>query len=118
MKALATTLTLSLLLFGAPVIAGPGHDHDQDGGHSHGPISSDDAISKASKKVAQLAESGKIESTWAQVKATGAEQKTFSKGPEWVVSFKNDKASDTSKQMLYLFFSLDGHYIAANYTGN
>jgi hypothetical protein len=99
-------------------MAGGGHEHDSDGGHSHGPISNDNVINRALKKVKQMAHAGKIDATWSAVKTARAEQKTFSKGPEWVVTFKNDKVSDTAKQTLYLFFSLDGHYIAANYTGN
>ncbi len=113
MKNLATTLLLSFVLFAAPVMAGSGHDH----GHSHEPISSKEAISKATKKVQQLANAGKIDSSWSKIKAASAEQKEYSKVLEWVVTFKNDKVSDSSKQTLYLFFSLDGNYIAANYTG-
>lgn len=113
MKNLATTLLLSFVLFASPVMAGSGHDH----GHSHGPISSEEVTGKATKKVQKLAEAGKIDSSWSKTKAAGAEQKEYSQGPEWVITFKNDKLSDSSKQTLYLFFSLDGHYIAANYTG-
>lgn len=115
---IATLLCLLFLLFGAPIMAGAGHEHDSDGGHSHGPISSDSAISKAVKKVNQLADAGKIDASWSGISAASIDQKVYSKGPEWVITFKNDKMSDSAKQTLYLFFSLDGHYIAANYTGN
>ncbi len=113
MKYLATTLLLSFVLFATPVMAGSGHDP----GHSHEPISSKEAINKATKKVHQLAKAGKIDSSWSKINAASAEQKEYSKVLEWVVTFKNDKVSDSSKQTLYLFFSLDGNYIAANYTG-
>lgn len=113
MKNSATTLLLSFLFFATPVMAGSGHDH----GPSRTLISSEEAISKATKKVQKLAEAGKIDSTWSKINATGAKQKVYSNGPEWVVTFKNDELSDSSKQTLYLFFSLDGNYIAANYTG-
>jgi len=110
---LSTILLLSSLLVGLPVIAGAGHSH------SHGPVSSDEAINRASKKVNYLAKAGKIDASWSTIKkAASAEKKTFSKGTEWVITFKNDKLSDASKRSLYMFFSLDGHYIAANYTGN
>jgi len=117
MKTLTAALLLSVLL-ATPVMAGSGHSHDSDGGHSLGPVTSKEATNRASKKVKQLAEAGKIDATWSGMKAASVEQKTYSKGPEWVVTFKNDKISDTAKQTLYLFFSPDGHYIAANYTGN
>ena len=119
MKNLITTLLFLLsLLFGASIMAGAGHEHDSDGGHSHGPISSDSAINKALKKVKQMVDAGKIDATWSGVNAASIDQKVYSKKPEWVITFKNDKINDVAKQTLYLFFSLDGHYIAANYTGN
>lgn len=119
MKNMTITLFLSFLFFGAPAMAGSGHDHDHGHGHSHGPISSDAVILRASVGVKRLAKTGKIDASWSKVKASGAEKKTFAKGkgPEWVVTFKNPKVNDSKKQNLYLFFSLDGHYIAANYTG-
>ena len=105
---------------GNAVLAGSGHSHDADGGHSHAhaPISSEEAASRASKVLKQLADTGKIDSTWSGLKAASMNQKLFSKGPEWVITFKNDTVADATKQTLYLFFTLDGHYIAANYTGN
>jgi hypothetical protein len=115
---IAALFFLSSLFFGAPILAGSGHEHDSDGGHSHGPISSDSVINRASKKVNKMAAAGKIDAGWSGVKAASVEQKTYSKGPEWVIMFKNGKINDAAKQTLYLFFSLDGHYIAANYTGN
>lgn len=113
MKNLAATLLLSFSLFATPVMAGSGHDH----GHSHGPISSAEVKNKATMKVQALAKAGTIDTSWSKINAAGTEQKAYSSGLEWVVTFKNDKISDSSKQTLYLFFSLDGHYFAANYTG-
>ena len=72
---------------------------------------------KATEKVKSLAESGKIDKSWAGIKAVGATQKTFANESEWVVTFKNEKVSDVTKQTLYLFFTLDGSYIATNFTG-
>ena len=109
---------ISALFFAFSVHAGPGHDHDHGHGHDHGPVTADAAASKAQRKVRQLVRIGKIDSSWADVKPDGVEQKTYSQGPEWVITFKNSKVADESKQTLYLFYSLDGHYIAANYTGN
>jgi hypothetical protein len=113
MKTLTITLLLSFLLFATPIMAGSGHSH----GHSHGPVTSEEAINKATKEVQRLAEAGKIDSSWSNSNAANAEQKEYSAGPEWVVTFKNDKVGDASKQILYIFLTLDGNYIAANYTG-
>lgn len=116
MRNVSTALLVSSLLFTSPVMAGAGHDHGS-GGHSHGPVSSKAVIMKATEKVKSLAESGKIDKSWAGIKAVGATQKTFANESEWVVTFKNEKLSDVTKQTLYLFFTLDGSYIATNFTG-
>lgn len=118
MKNLSTALFLSLFMT-TPVMASGGHSHGPDGGHSqsHGPVSSEEAINRASNKVNQLASAGVIDASWSGVTASSVEQKTFASASEWVIAFKNDKVKDSAKQSLYLFFSLDGHYIAANYSG-
>ena len=110
-------LFITSLLFSGTTVAGEGHEHDSHGGHSHGEISSEKVTVKALAKVQQLVNKGKVEASWAEVKASRVEQKTYGKGPEWVVTFNNDQATDASKRSLYLFFSLSGHYIAANHTG-
>jgi hypothetical protein len=115
MKNLITTFLFSSLIFATPVIAGSDHDH----GHSHDQkaASSEIVLNQASKKVKELVDAGKIDASWAEVKSSEIKQKTFSHDPEWVVTFKNTKISDSSKQALYLFFHLNGRYIATNYTG-
>ncbi|PCI12376.1 MAG: hypothetical protein COB71_09145 [Thiotrichales bacterium] len=120
MRNIITALFLSSLLFATPAIAGSGHEHDKDGGHSHAQntINSEEAATRAAMKVEQLANKGQIDGSWAGLEAASIEQKRYKNGPEWVITFKNGKVRDAAKQTLYLFFSLDGHYIAANYTGN
>lgn len=115
MKKLTLTLFLTLLINTPLAMAGTGHDH----GHSHSleAISSEEVIKRATSKVQNLITKEKIDASWSAIKASSAEQKTFNKKKEWVISFNNEKVSDTKKQTLYLFFSLDGHYIAANFTG-
>jgi len=112
MRNISTALLVSSLLFASPVMAGAGHDHGS-GGHSHGSVSGSEVIKKATEKVKSLIGSGKLDKSWADVKADGAS----TRGDEWVVTYKNDKASDTAKRTLYLFFTLDGMYIATNFTG-
>lgn len=112
MRNISTVLLVSSLLFVSPVMAGAGHDHGS-GGHSHGSIPINEITKKATEKVKSLIASGKLEKSWADVKADSAS----SRGDEWVVTYKNDKASDATKRTLYMFFSLDGIYIATNFTG-
>lgn len=105
-------LFFGLLLISGPVVAGSEH------GHSHEPLGQEGAVKKASDKLAALINKGKLDKSWANIKAKEAVKKTFTKGPEWVVSFYNAKAADKTKQTLYMFYDLDGHYLAANFTGN
>lgn len=117
MKIRSALVALTFALCSVGAVAGGGHDHGA-GGHAHAAITSDQAMTKAAEKIHALAKAGKIDASWMDVQPAGAEQKTYAKGPEWVVTFKNDKVSDASKQTLYVFFSADGHYLATNYTGN
>lgn len=121
-KLTAIYLLLATSVFVVPVHAGTGHSHDKDGGHSnhghsHGPINSNGAKAKAVSMLTGLVKKGVIDKSWDGIKPVKAEKQTFAKGPEWVVSFKNDQVADKEKQTLYFFYSLDGQYIAANYTG-
>lgn len=106
---------LALGLFSSTVLAGGNHDHGH--GHSHGPVDQASAEKIAAGKVANLANNGKIDKSWNTTKVDKAEQKQFGNQMEWVVSFKNDKVSDPEKQTLFVFLTLDGRYLAANYTG-
>ena len=115
MKKLSIALLLSLLFFVTPVLAGSGH--------SHGPtkeqvkISTEEVSKRALTMVESLAGEGKIDKTWVGLKESKVEQKIFSQRPEWVVSYHNKELDDASKQTLYLFFTLYGEYLAANYSG-
>ncbi|MDH5407901.1 MAG: DUF6488 family protein [Gammaproteobacteria bacterium] len=112
MKNIIMTLMLgSLLSLTTPALAGPGH------GHAHGPITKEKAIHKAEHRIKRLVSKGKIDKSWKDIKASSAEQKTYKGKKEWVVTFNNPALSDKSKQILYMFFKLDGHYLATNYTG-
>lgn len=117
MRTVMIGLFASMMLFTLPAFAGPGHSHEHGHGHSHGPIGEKEAINKASEKLKQFVQHGKLPKSWSAVTATGAEKKTFSKGPEWVITFHNAKVENKDKQNIYFFYTLDGHYIAANYTG-
>jgi len=116
MKILATTLLLTSLLFSIPVIAGTDHDH----GHSHSQVPVDKATAeiKATKAIAVLVAKNTIDKSWASITASSVEKKEFAGMFEWVAIFINDKITDAKKQKLYVFLTLEGHYIAANYTGN
>jgi len=113
MRIQAIIFSLALSLFPLATLAGAGHDH----GHSHDPVSQGQAELAAIKSVARLVEKGKIDKSWKSVGVMKSEKKKFGKNMEWVVSFKNENISDSSKQTLYIFLTLTGEYLAANFTG-
>ncbi|MCG2635250.1 MAG: DUF6488 family protein [Gammaproteobacteria bacterium] len=110
-----TTLFFGLLLSFATfsTLAGSGHDH----GHAHGPVDQETAKAKATAVVVELAKREKIDASWGSISASSVEQKVFKSSPEWVVVFVNDEISDPAGKTLYVFLTLGGDYIAANYTG-
>ncbi|MBL7003727.1 MAG: hypothetical protein ISR69_06855 [Gammaproteobacteria bacterium] len=107
-------LSLTLFLFPLSAFAGAGHDH----GPSRAPATQSQAEKVASDIVFQLAEKSKIEASWKAVKIEKSLKKKFGNNLEWVVSFKNEKITDPAKQTLYIFLTLGGEYLAANYTGD
>jgi hypothetical protein len=111
------SLLVLMFLFGQAALAGPGGGHSHDHGHHHGPISSEQAVKKATKHVQKLVKKGKIDSSWSGVSSKSVEEKSFGHGPEWVVTFENKSAKDPEKQTLYVFYTINGKYLASNFTG-
>jgi len=111
--------TLFALFVSSNALAGAGHSHGPDGSHQYPAKAVAETVvkDKAAKKVDQLASTGKIDASWKGIKASKSEQKMFGHNKEWVITFNNPTLSDKTKQNLYLFYTLDGHYIAANYSG-
>lgn len=115
MRIRAIIFSLVLGLFSAAAMAGAGHDH----GHSHDPVSQSQAEEVATKSVSSLVDRGKLDKSWkATSVAKAKKKKNFGGSMEWVVSFKNENIKDPAKQTLYVFLTLGGEYLAANYTGN
>jgi len=119
MNKLTALLILPFILMCSPVQAAGGEEHSHGDGHSHshGPINEAAAIKKAQTKVTALIEEGKIEQSWNQVSDIKASQQDFGKGNEWVIKLFNKALEGTGKENLYIFYTLDGNYLATNYTG-
>jgi preprotein translocase subunit SecF len=115
MNYLIKALLSILVLFASQVYAGAGHNHGH--GHDHQPVSKSEAQKIARDSLSQLIQRDAIEKTWSTASLQSAEKKEFGEKMEWVVVFKNEKASNSKEQNLYVFLSLEGQYIAANYTG-
>jgi len=88
-----------------------------DGGHGVSALTQSEAEEFAEYRVAILVDNGKIEESWRAAKAVSAEKRVYGKKTEWAVSFKNSQATDASKRTLYIFLSIKGKFIAANFTG-
>jgi len=115
MKKISMYMLILLVLSSSLVFAGPGSDHSHE---PAAPISEGEALKKASGIVANNVEKGKLDKSWRAVKPGKIIQKTFKKGPEWVVTFDNPKVENKDKQTLYVFLSLSGNYLGANFSGN
>ena len=115
MQLKAILLGFTLGLFSITAIAGSGHSHGH--GHSHSPVNQVAAKEKATQIIASFVKKKTIGKSWSSIPAKTAEKKTFNDKQEWVVSFINEKVTDTKKRKLYIFLTLSGEYIAANYTG-
>ena len=108
-------LGFALGLLPMTVMAGSGHDHGHS--HSHTPVTQTMAQANATEIVAALVNRNKLENSWSSIAASSIEKITFNGNPEWQVVFVNEKIANTGKQKLYVFLTLGGDYIAANFTG-
>ena len=87
--------------------------------HFHGSkaAAQETVMACAQQRKAALVKSGKLEASWQDVKQEAISTVDGKKGKEWKISFKDPAAKDTAKQTLYMFFTLPGNFIAANFTG-
>ena len=113
MRILLSLFTVALLS------ATPAHADAGSTCHFHGnkPATADVVSGCAQDRKARLIKAGKIDATWQSIKEDKAEQVDGKKGKEWKVTFTNPAAKDPSKATLYVFFTLPGNFIAANFTG-
>ncbi len=115
MKRLFTMLcAASGLALSLPAFAGDAEDC-----HFHGSkAATHNTVSGcAGKRQQALIASGKIDKSWQAIKPTAFEQIDGQRGKEWKVTFKDPTAADKTKETLYMFFTAQGNFIAANFTG-
>lgn len=107
-------VSCALLALAAPAAADKGGSC-----HFHGttPAKEETVLQCASQRKDQLAAAGKIEASWKNVKHERVEQVDGRKGKEWKVTFRNPQAADKGKEALYVFLSLPGNVLAANFSG-
>jgi hypothetical protein len=115
MKTLSATLCAATsLALAAPVFAGGAEEC-----HFHGnQAASQETVSGcAIKRQQALIAAGKVDKSWQAIKPTGFEQVDGQRGKEWKVTFRDSAAADKTKENLYMFFTAQGNFIAANFTG-
>ena len=110
MLRLIVVLLTAATLLATSAFAGPGHSHE-------GPITEMEAIKDATAVVTTFVEKGRLDASWREVKATEAQKKKIKFGQEWVVTFSNPSEPNTEKKTLYVFFSVNGDYLRANFSG-
>ncbi|MEY3902352.1 MAG: hypothetical protein RL189_1658 [Pseudomonadota bacterium] len=66
----------------------------------------------------RLSSKGKIDASWVNLSHESITKVTNPKGKqEWQVVFSNPTSSDDAKKKLFMFFALNGNFLAANHTG-
>jgi hypothetical protein len=113
-KITLTALTLCTALWAPTSWADPGGSC-----HFHGkkPASEVTVSGCALQRKDNLVKTGKLDSAWSAARPASIEAVDGKKGKEWKVMFKDATAKDKSKETLYMFFTLPGNFIAANFTG-
>ena len=113
-KLLINVCATAALAFSIPAIANDAADC-----HFHGSkaASQETVAGCAVKRQQALIAGGKIDKSWQAIKPAGFEQVDGQRGKEWKVTFKDPAAADKTKETLYLFFTAQGNFIAANFTG-
>ena len=113
-KSFFAALTLTTVLWTPAVFAAVGGSC-----HFHGykPASEATVSGCAMQRKDALIKGGKLDNSWTAVKPEKVEAVEGKKGKEWKVTFKDMAAKDKSKETLYMFFTLPGNFIAANFTG-
>lgn len=87
--------------------------------HFHGskPATESTILKCASQRKDSLVKNGKLEKNWGPTKPASIAEVDGKKGKEWKVTFVNLDVPDEKKANLFMFFTLTGNFIAANYTG-
>ena len=113
-KLLTTLLATAGLMVSLPALAGDSEDC-----HFHGSKAATQQVvaSCAEKRQQALISGGKIDKSWQAIKPASFEQVDGQRGKEWKVTFNDPAAADKAKETLFMFFTQQGNFIAANFTG-
>ena len=115
MKNLISIATLLATLSFAPAAfaSGGGNCHF----HGNAPAKESVVVGCAREQINKLVADAKIEMSWKTATLDKAETVEGKNMKEWKLTFKNPAALEANKKTLYVFFTLTGNFIAANFTG-
>jgi hypothetical protein len=83
-------------------------------GHDE-PLKKSEIVEKANKVISMAIEQKKLEPSWKEAKADEPKIVDEEKGGQWVIKFTNSEINKDNE--LFIFFKLDGKYVAMNHTG-
>lgn len=106
-------LPLALALGGQAALAHSGNCHF----HGKAIASAATVTGCADERKASLLQAGKLEASWQSVAPPSVRLSPGPKGEEWRVVYENPKAGDPAKRRLFLFFTPQGNFVAANHSG-
>ena len=111
---LNSTILTAVLIFPSSAMAG-----EDSSCHFHGnKIATEEIVTNcAIERKERLITQGKIESSWKTIEPGKPEMVEGKKGKEWLVTFIDPAITDKTKEKLYMFFTISGNFIAANFTG-
>ena len=107
------TLLLSISTVPAAFAGGDGKCHF----HGSTPAKEPVVVGCANSYKDALVGKGKLNASWKNAALINSEVVDGKDKKEWKLSFKNAAEKDASKQTLYLFYTLTGNFIAANFSG-
>lgn len=116
MKTIKRTLATLALGF---IATGAAHANEGGGCHFHGktPAKEQTVLDCADQFKGNFIVQGRLDASWKGVQPGKVEQVENKRGKEWKLTFVNAAAADKSKQTLFMFFTLPGNFIAANFEG-
>jgi len=85
-------------------------------GHYHGPIDQAAAEVKAEKAVSSLVQQDVLEASWKGQPVSSIEKTKRNGDVVWRATFNNATASDKTKRSLFVYLTITGGFITANYT--
>lgn len=113
-------LILSFLGSVMPVLAHEGHStHGGGNPYKEFGVEIDEQQAKdfSTDVIRKLVENRKLADSWNEAVSQKTYKKTFKNELEWVVMFENSNEKESEKRNLYIFLSLYGDFMGANFTG-